>query len=182
VARSYSLVAVAALLFSACERQGGEQTGGETAQSTLEGHVMMADLPGWQKTENTFGVDHAVQFSQPPYVIRLQLLGGAGSRYVRLADVLTPVEAGEGKAQFVATLGVAERSAMMYQRDFQVYGKGGAASEEPPTYVREELVLVPAGKRFFQLSLYTYSRSGQFGPPHLAWPTFLNGFKILKDY
>lgn len=112
--------------------------------------------PGWQRDSGSLGDDHFVAFTRGPLRLRVQILGGKGSRYAGTRQFLAGPEAkgGDGKTPSPALLKVDKRAFRVYSRTNSI--GVGARGDGPYGGVRdtdEAFCLIPHGKRFFVVSL-----------------------------
>jgi hypothetical protein len=109
---------------------------------------------GWQKDVGSFGADHFVSFSSGTLRLRVQLLGGKGSRYAAPKAFLAGPEAKSGTKAAVGRLTkVGARKLKVYERTYETaVGDPGAMGSGLTQTVEERFAVVPAGKAFFVLS------------------------------
>ena len=142
---------------------------------------------GWLEEEDEVLGDPLVRFSSGPYTVRVSLFGGKKSRHETPAAFLSDFEAlGEGDKP-PGKLGLARVGAKKYpayRRRYEVSGRDPHAGGPPgiPETIQDDFVIVPAGERFFVLTLktrlspaYEPDKSGE-----LAWKRLLETFKLKK--
>ncbi|TBR17094.1 hypothetical protein EPO15_17710 [bacterium] len=135
---------------------------------------------GWQRDAGSFGADAFVTFSSGTLRLRVQLLGGKGSRYATAKEFLASPEAKSGgKAAVGKTTTVGRRKFKVYERTSEApTGAPGAMGPGSSDTVDERFAVVPAGKTFFVLS---YSRRNEVpaeAPLDLGvWTKFLASFQ-----
>lgn len=135
---------------------------------------------GWQRDTGSFGADHFVTFSSGTLRLRVQLLGGKGSRYATPKAFLAGPEAKSGgKAAAGRLTKVGTRQVRVYERSYETpVGDPGAMGGGATQTVEERFAVVPAGKAFFVLS---YTRRNEVPAPEPLdldpWTRFLASFR-----
>lgn len=136
---------------------------------------------GWQSEAGSFGADHFVSFSSGTLRLRVQLLGGKGSRYASAKEFLAGPEAqgAGGKAAVGRMTSVGGRKVKVYARSYQApSGAPGGMSSGGGDDIEERFAVVPAGKKFFVLSYTRRNEVPAESPLDLApWKAFLASFK-----
>lgn len=111
---------------------------------------------GWQRDTGSFGADHFVTYSSGTLRLRVQLMGGKGSRYATTKAFLESPEGkgGDGKPPAGRTLRVGKRPFMMYSRSMSMdIGPQGMGPAGMLRTIDEEFTFARAGRRFFVISL-----------------------------
>lgn len=135
---------------------------------------------GWQRDIGSFGADHFVAFSSGTLLLRVQLLGGKGSRYATAKAFLAGPEAKSGrKASVGRATKVGKRKLKVYERSYEApVGDPGGMGPGSTQTVEERFAVVPAGKSFFVLS---YARRNEVPDPEpldlAVWTRFLSSFQ-----
>jgi hypothetical protein len=136
---------------------------------------------GWQREAGSFGADSFLSFSSGTLRLRVQMLGGKGSRYASPNEFLAGPEArgADGKAAVGRLTSVGGRKLKVYARSYQApSGAPGGMSTGGGDDVEERFALVPAGKAFFVLSYTRRNEAPAESPLDLAvWTRFLASFK-----
>jgi len=154
--------------------------------SEIDSLASFSGPAGWRMEDDAILGDPLVSFSSGPYVVRVCLFGGKDSRHETPADFLSDPEARGDKGEPPLKLGIARvngRRTPAYGRTYKVsMGDPHARAMASEETIRDEFVIVLAGKRFFVLTFKT-----AMGPAYepdkrgtTAWAGFLKSFKLKK--
>jgi len=179
------LLGLAVWVAGAAEPSAGGPPVGSTTKSPLiefAGVARCEAAAGWRLQKDESAADPFLRLAEDPYVIRVRLLGGKGSRYATMDDFLSGFEATTmgrppEKLRIIKVAGV---ETWLYRHGYPIMLGDPHVSD--PTAVRlaeEEFCLLPTGTRFIVLCWAREDLPDPMGRGEAIWRSFLDSFELV---